>query len=151
MKKEWKFPFWENYQKDRITCKLVITHDDGRVSSSTANISKYVANGKLNPDWTEILEQNTIEKIQRNTDEREERHRKRRESDIIKEKERKQARKLETLFDAKLEVFEIEQVKNSKNRKMKARMRKSKNTHELMAYTTILLMEEIQNEETGSN
>jgi len=151
MKKEWKFPFWENYQKDRITCKLVITHDDGRVSSSTANISKYVSNGKLNPDWTEILEQNTIEKIQRNTDEREERHRKRRESDIIKEKERKQARKLETLFDAKLEVFEIEQVKNSKNRKMKARMRKSKNTHELMAYTTILLMEEIQNEETGSN
>jgi len=151
MKKEWKFPFWENYQKDRITCKLVITHDDGRVSSSTANITKYVANGKLNPDWKEILEQNTIEKIQRNTDEREERHRKRRESDIIKEKERKQARKLETLFDAKLEVFEIEQVKNSKNRKMKARMRKSKNTHELMAYTTILLMEEIQNEETGSN
>jgi len=151
MKKEWKFPFWENYQKDRITCKLVITHDDGRVSSSTANISKYISNGKLNPDWTEILEQNTIEKIQRNTDEREERHRKRRESDIIKEKERKQARKLETLFDAKLEVFEIEQVKNSKNRKMKARMRKSKNTHELMAYTTILLMEEIQNEETGSN
>jgi transcriptional regulator of nitric oxide reductase len=147
MKKEWLHPFWENYQKDRITVKLVIKHDDGKVSSSTAKVQKYGSDGKVNPDWTEILEQNTIQSIDKHTEEREERHRKRREAQKIKQKEREQSDKLARLFDSKLEVFEIEAVKNSTNRKLKAKMRKSKNSHELMAYTTILIMEEMKDEQ----
>ncbi len=147
MKKLWKHPFWENYQKDRITCKLVIDHGDGKESSSTAKIFKYTKDGKQNPDWDEIIKQNTIEKIDINTSEREERHRKRREADIMKRKEQEQSKKLEELFNAKLEVFEIDTIKGSTNRKMKARMRKSKNRYELLAYTVMLLKDEIENEQ----
>lgn len=148
MKKQWKHPFWENYQKDRITCKLVIQHDDGKESSSTARIFKYTNGGKINPDWEEILKQNDTAVIDKNTEEREERHRKRRESEVMEKKERDQARKLEELFNAKLEVFEIDSIKSSTNRKMKARMRKSKNRYELLAYTVMLLKEEIDNEQS---
>lgn len=148
MKKQWKHPFWENYQKDRITCKLVIEHEDGKETSSTAKVFKYTKGGKINPDWEEILKQNDTAKIDKNTQEREERHRKRREADAMQKKERDQAKKLEDLFNAKLEVFEIDSVKNSSNRKMKARMRKSKNRYELLAYTVMLLKEEIDNEQS---
>ena len=55
MKKEWRHPFWENYQKDRITCKLVITHDNGEVTSSTSTVGKYGKDGKITKDYNEII------------------------------------------------------------------------------------------------
>ena len=60
MKKEWRHPFWENYQKDRITAKLVILHEDGKETSSTATVSKYTATGTVNPDFEEILRQKCL-------------------------------------------------------------------------------------------
>lgn len=146
MKKEWKFPFWENYQKDRITAKLFITHEDGKETSSTATISKYKADGSINPDFQAVIDQNTVETIDKNTKEREERHKRRREGEKKAHEERVQAQKLEQLFNAKLEVFQIEEVKNSKNRKLKAKIRKSKSIFEMQAYLSLLIQEEYNNE-----
>jgi hypothetical protein len=142
MKKLWKNPFWENYQKDRITAKLNIQHPDGKVTSSTATISKFDRKGNINPDWDEIIAQNTIETIDKNTQERLNRHKQRHEEGKRAQKEREQAKKLESLFNAKLEVFEIDQVKNSKNRRLKAKIRKSKSEWEMAAYLSILIKEE---------
>ena len=146
MKKEWKHPFWENYQKDRITAKMVITHTDGKTSSSTATVSKYTRDGKLTEDYQEIIAQNGVEKIDQNTKEREDRHRNRHEASKRKEKEKVQAQKLEQLFNSKLEVFEIDLIKASKNRKLKSKIRKSKNIFEMQAYLTMLIQEEYINE-----
>ena len=46
------------------------------------------------------------------------------------------------LFSAKLEAFEIEEIKNSKNRKLKSRIRKAKNIMEVTAFTAALLISE---------
>jgi len=146
MKKEWKHPFWENYQKDRITAKMVINHTDGKTSSSTATVSKYTRDGKLTEDYEAIIAQNGVEKIDRNTKEREDRHRQRADNDKRKRKERDQAHKLEHLFNAKLEVFEIESIKNSSNRKLKSRIRKARNIFEMQAFLTMLIQEEYNNE-----
>lgn len=146
MKKEWRFPFWENYQKDRITAKLFVIHEDGKETSSTATVSKYKADGSINQDFQEIINQNTEELINKNTKEREDRHKKRREGEKKAHEERVQAQKLEQLFNAKLEVFQIEEVKNSKNRKLKAKIRKSKNIFEMQAYLSLLIQEEYNNE-----
>ena len=150
MKKEWIQPFWETAQKDRITVRLNITHDDGSFSTSVARVSKYDDNGNISPDFEEILEQNSNEAIQKNTEERLERHRQRRENDVKKQKEKQEAKRLEELFNQKLATFEISAVKNSKNRELKSRIRKAKNTIEMQAYATILLMEELNNE-SGTN
>ena len=142
MKKEWRHPFWENYQKDRITCKLVITHENGEVTSSTSTVSKYDKNGEITKDYNDVIAATPVEKINKNTEEREQRHKDNRLNDKRKHAEREAARKLEQLFNAKLEVFEIESIKNSTNRKAKAKIRRSKNQYEMMAYAITLIQEE---------
>ena len=59
--------------------------------------------------------------------------------------EREKAKELERLFNSKLACFEILEIKNSKNRKLRSKIRKAKNEIELMAYTSLLVMEEYQN------
>ena len=49
--------------------------------------------------------------------------------------------KQEMLFNSKLEAFEITAVKESKNTNLKRLIRKAKTPMEVNAYTTILLME----------
>ena len=146
MNKQWRHPFWENYQKDRITAKLIIKHEDGKETSSTATVGKYASDGSIHKDFNDIIEQNSLEIIDTNTKAREDRHKQRRADEKKAQKERIQSQKLEHLFNAKLEVFEIVEIKNSKNRKMKAKIRKSKNKYELMAWTTMLMKEELDNE-----
>lgn len=146
MNKEWRHPFWENYQKDRITAKLIIKHEDGKETSSTATVGKYASDGSTHKDFNDIIEQNSLETIDANTKAREDRHKKRRADEKKSHEESVQARKLEELFNSKLEVFEIVTIKNSTNRKMKAKIRKSKNKWELMAWTTMLMKEELENE-----
>lgn len=141
MKKEWKHPFWETAAKDRLTVRLNITHDDGSFSTSVARVSKFDENGKITKDYEEILEQNEIEAIDKFTEDRLERHRQERESTVKKEKERNEAKRLEDLFNFKLQTFEIPEIKESTNRKLKAKIRKAKNLVEMNAYATILLME----------
>ena len=48
--------------------------------------------------------------------------------------------KSDTLFDAKLEAFEIEIIKISKNREFKSRIRKAKSIMEVTALTAALIM-----------
>ena len=146
MKKEWVHPFWETAQKDRLTVRLNITHDDGSFSTSVARVSKYDDNGNVTPDFKEILEQNTEEVIQKNTEDRLERHKERREQEVKKQQEKLEAKRLEELFNQKLAAFEISTIKNSKNRVLKAKIRKSRNLVEMNAYATILIMEEMNNE-----
>tara|TARA_B110000902_G_scaffold214479_1_gene246463 strand:+ start:273 stop:725 length:453 start_codon:yes stop_codon:yes gene_type:complete len=142
MKKEWRHPFWENYQKDRITCKLVITHANGEVTSSTSTVGKYGKDGKVTQDYKDVIALTPVDQINKNTEEREERHKDNRVADKRKKAEREAAQKLEGLFNAKLEVFEIESIKNSTNRKAKAKIRRSKNQYEMMAFTIMLIQEE---------
>lgn len=146
MKKEWVHPFWETAQKDRITVRLNINHDDGSFSTSVARVSKYDDNGNITPDFNEILEQNDEASIQKNTEERLERHKERREQDVKRQQEKVEAKRLEDLFNQKLAAFEISTIKNSKNRLLKSKIRKSRNVVEMNAYATILIMEEMNNE-----
>jgi hypothetical protein len=141
MKKEWRHPFWETAAKDRITCRLNITHDDNSFSTSVARVSKYDQDGKVTQDYNEIIEQNTIEAIDKFTKERLKRHNQERESNLKREKEKHEAKRLEDLFNYKLQTFEIPEIKESSNRKLKSKIRKAKNLVEMNAYATILLME----------
>ena len=64
-------------------------------------------------------------------------------------KTQKERTSQERLFDAKLAIFEIEDIKNSKNRKIKSKIRKAPTEIEAMAYATALLLNVInETEET---
>jgi len=143
MNKEWKHPFWENAAKDRLTVRLNITHEDGSFSTSVAKVGKYDENGKITNDYNEILTQNPVEKIDKFTEERLERHKQQREANIKKNKEKQETKRLEDLFNYKLQAFEIPEIKTSANRALKSKIRKSRNVVELNAYAVILLSEEL--------
>mgnify|MGYP003110169596 FL=1 len=141
MKKEWLNPFWESAAKDRLTVRLNITHDDGSFSTTVARVSKYDEQGEVTQDYNEVLAQNKLEEIDRFTNDRLERHKKERDAEVKKHKERQEAKRLEELFNMKLQTFEIPEIKSSTNRAMKSKIRKARNVIEMNAYATMLLME----------
>ena len=135
--------FWENYQKDRITGILVIKGAGGKETTQQLTISKFAEDGSINPDFQEIVDQLGTNRIDENTSNRARRKAVEAKQRYLREQHVKKQKQLAELFDAKLQAFEIEEIKNSTNRELKAKIRKSKNILELQVYAQMLLREEL--------
>ena len=137
-KKKYLNPYWSN--KDNR--HLIVTIELANGQHSMASIQD--PDG-TNPDMKAVLEQYTEEEIDANTQEGLDR----RNENIKRQMERRESQqaraKQEALFNCKLEAFEVEAIKNSKNAEMKRMIRKSKSIMEVQAYATILLMKELEN------
>ena len=142
MNREIKHPYWANDEKTQVVCQF--HYENGQVLEASVMDTE-----EGNPDWAEIFETFTVEDLDETTnrmlEEREEIKQKQR----LQDDEQKERFKTDTLFAAKLEAFEISAIRNSKNRKLKSSIRKAQTLMEVQAYTTILLMEELKNEESN--
>jgi|TARA_R110000796_G_scaffold9246_6_gene31692 hypothetical protein len=103
--------------------------------------------GYVNADYDAIMEEYGEEELDRLTalvndieSEKLERHEEQKTIQLNRMKQ-------ETLFNIKLEAFEIEIVKNSKNKELKKLIRKAKTPLEVQAYTTILIQKEMDTHE----
>ena len=141
-KKKYLFPYWSNKENRH----LIVTIENPNGQSNMASI---MDPDGTNPDMKSVLEQYTEDEIDKNTqdglDRRNEnikRQMERRESQMVRGKQ-------EILFNCKLEAFEVDAIKNSKNTEMKRKIRKSKSIMEVQAYATILLMKELENDEAA--
>ena len=137
--------FWESYDQNRITSVLMITDDEGRVTKQQLTVNRYNPDGTDNPDFQEIITQLTEEKITENTQKRNNRKIAEREAQEQKRLEREKAAELQKLFETKIQAFEIEDIKNSKNRVLKAKLRKARNLVEVNIYSMMIVMEELEN------
>ena len=137
-KKKYLNPYWSN--KDNR--HLIVTIELANGQHSMASIQDPEG---TNPDMKAVLEQYTEEEIDANTQEGLDR----RNENIKRQMERRESQmtraKQEALFNCKLEAFEVEGIKNSKNTELKRMIRKSKSIMEVQAYATILLMKELEN------
>jgi len=118
-------------------------HEDHSVTKSTSDNLGL----KTNPLWYRVLKDIGKDNITKFTEERRKRHdskTNKKEIDKIREQQKGRSKKLEELFTAKLEVFNIDAIKNSKNKILRGKIRRSQTIYELNAYTTILLMEEMK-------
>ena len=59
--------------------------------------------------------------------------------------------KQETLFEMKLEAFESDLIKNSKDKELKKMIRKAKTLIEVQAFSTILIQKELELQNVGSD
>ena len=138
-KKKYLNPYWSN--KDNR--HLIVTIELANGQHSMASI---MDPDDTNPDMKAVLEQYTEEEIDANTQEGLDR----RNENIKQQMERRESQQArarqEALFNCKLEAFEVESIKNSKNTELKRLIRKSKSIMEVQAYATILLMKELENE-----
>lgn len=146
-----KDSFWENYDQNRITTVLTITHDDGKVTKQQLTVNRYTTEGDNNPDFNEIISEVGEETITQNTNERNKKKEAQRAEEEQRRIEVQKAEELQKLFEAKIQAFEIEDIKNSKNRLLKSKLRKAKNMVEVNIYSMMIVMEELNNEESGTD
>ena len=139
--------FWETSEKQMVNCILELEDDVGRVSRQVMKISKTDIHGNANPDFDEVVSSVTEEVIDKNTKERVERKKAEQEEEKQREIEHLKARKLEELFNYKLEIFEIPEIKETKNRKLKSKLRRSKNKIEANLFAMMILAEELERKE----
>ena len=139
--------FWETDEKQMLNCILEMEDDVGRVTRQVMKLRKTDDEGNDNPDFIEVVDQLGEELITTNTNERN--VRKKREAEEVKQRqlEHAKARKLEQLFNYKLEAFEIDDIKNSKNRQLKSKLRRAKNRVEVDLYAIMIVMEEMKKRE----
>ena len=140
-KKKYLNPYWSNKENRH----LIVTIEMPNGQHSMASIQDPEG---TNPDMKAVLEQYTEDEIDANTQEGLDR----RNENIKRQMERRESQaaraKQEALFNCKLEAFEVEAIKNSKNTELKRMIRKSKSIMEVQAYATILLMKELENDAT---
>jgi hypothetical protein len=140
-KKKYLNPYWSNKENRH----LIVTIELANGQHSMASIQDPEG---TNPDMKAVLEQYTEEEIDANTQEGLDR----RNENIKRQMERRESQqvraKQEALFNCKLEAFEIDMIKNSKNTDLKRMIRKSKSILEVQSYATILIMKELENDAT---
>ena len=137
-KREIKNAYWADAEKTQVICEF--HYEDGTVLEATV-----MDTAEGNPDWAEIMEVIGSDVVDSNTEQK----LADREAEIAQQAESKKDRvekqKTEALFACKLEAFEIDEIKNSKDRTTKSKIRKAKSIIEVQAYTAILLMKELEN------
>lgn len=135
--------FWETDEKKQLNCILEIADDLDRETRQVMLLSRHNKDGSENELFNEVIEARGEEEIDKNTEDRKIRKIAEKEEGKQRDLEHARARKLEDLFNYKLEVFETEEIKNSKNRKLKGKLRRAKSKVEVNLFAMLLLKEEL--------
>lgn len=135
--------FWETSEKKQLNCILEMEDDAGRKTNQVMKLNRTDKDGNENELFNEVIEALGEESIDRNTQERQERKAAEATEKKQRDEEHARARKLEQLFNYKLEVFETEEIKNSKNRQLKAKLRRAKSKVEADLYAMMIVKEEL--------
>lgn len=143
--------FWTNADKNRITTILTTTDDDEKITTQQLTVNRFDLDGNDNPDFKEIIDTISEDTINENTEIR----RVKKENDQQVEEQKKaefqKSNELQKLFEAKIQAFEIETIKNSTNRIFKSKLRKAQNIIEVNIYSMMIVMEELNNAEAKSD
>ena len=133
--------FWEDDTKEKLNCILEIMDDVERETRQVMLLQRTNKDGTPNELFNEVIDDLGVESVDRNTEDRKVRKAAEKEEGQQRDVEFARARKLEELFNYKLEIFETEEIKNSKNRKLKGKLRRAKSKIEVNLYAMMLLQE----------
>lgn len=127
-------PRWGNDEKTMILATF--KYDDGReLIASISNVDDMT-----NPDWKEIMDTFGVDMLDQNTGDALESHLKRKAERAERNKIDQERAQKEALFNLKAEAFDMEIVKNSKNRDVKNKIRRAATPTEVLVYTAVLHM-----------
>ena len=141
--------FWENDEKDDLSCILELEDDAERQTRQVMRLKKFDKDGNPNPDFEEVVEVLGDELITQNTEDRKKRKAAEKEEREIRDLEHRKARKMEELFNYKMEAFEVEEIKNCKDRKLKGKLRRAKSKIEVDLYAIMIFQKSLEEEENG--
>ena len=140
VKRTWiKDAFWETPSKELLNC--ISEHKEGFKDVRQVHKLK-----RGDPLFDECVEELTEEFIDKNTDERVNRKFKEQEQQRQLEINKRKAERLEQLFNYKLETFEVEDIKESKNRILKSKLRRAKSIPEVNLYAIMIIQDKLEND-----
>ena len=140
VKRTWiKDAFWETPSKELLNC--ISEHKEGFKDVRQVHKLK-----RGDPLFDECVKSLTEKHIDVNTDRRVNKKFKEQEQQRQLELNRRKAEKLEQLFNYKLETFEVEDIKESKNRILKGKLRRSKSIPEVNLYAIMILQDKLEND-----
>jgi|TARA_R110000744_G_scaffold64397_1_gene132476 hypothetical protein len=135
--------FWETEEKKELNCILELEDDVGRITRQQMLLHRVDKDGTENELFNEVVDSLGEESIDASTGDRIVRKKAEFEEEKIRDTEHQKARKLEKLFNYKMEAFEVEEIKDSKNRKLKAKLRRAKSRIEVDLYSIMILQEQL--------
>lgn len=136
--------FWETEDKKELNCILELEDDVGRVTRQQMFLHRVNKDGSENELFNEVIDALGEDSVDKETTDRVVRKTAQAEEEKIREDEHQKARKLEKLFNYKLEAFEVEEIKLSKNRKLKAKLRRAKSRIEVDMWSIMILQDQLQ-------
>ena len=140
VKRTWiKDAFWETPTKELLNC--ISEHKEGFKDVRQVHKLK-----RGDPLFDECVKALTEKHIDVNTDRRVNKKFKEQEQQRQLELNRRKAEKLEQLFNYKLETFEVEDIKESKNSIRKSKLRRSKSIPEVNLYAIMILQDKLEND-----
>jgi hypothetical protein len=139
MAREFKNPYYADNSKKVVVVEII--EEDG--SSITASVGNTPKGEKDNPDWKEIHRRYELEEIDKNTLAIAKIDKANIAVEMAKRKSLEDKAKNEALFAAKVDAFEIKEISESKNRTLKAKIRKATNMLEISAYAAAIVIESL--------
>jgi len=136
-------PYWGNEENTQVVCEF--EYEDG--TSLTASVMNTGDDEDNNPDWDQIFTEYSKEDIDSYTNDKLEKRKNNNDNRRAQDKASKEARKNEDIFQAKLDAFAIPEIKESKDRALKSKIRKATTLIEVAVYSTQLIMNETNTEE----
>ena len=139
--------FWETPKKELLNA-ISETVDGNKTTRQVHKLQKTNRDGTPNEVFLEVIEFLGEDKIDESSAKR--LSKKQAEQELEKQKilEQERSKKLEKLFQYKLETFEIEEIKQSKNRALKSKLRRSKSIPEVNLYAILIIQDNLENEGT---
>ena len=152
-KQEPKFPFndaepiFAYYGNDKKSLLFfILRHSDGPQGQPGPTDTHQIHNTKEHKDaWYWVHKFVGQEAINRNTKKEIDRLDKNRKKDEVADKDRMHKMDQERLFQAKIDAFEMDVIRNTTNRDMKSKIRRSKSIMELTAYVGAIIALESMN------
>jgi Rps23 Pro-64 3,4-dihydroxylase Tpa1-like proline 4-hydroxylase len=137
--------FWETPKKEILNA-ISEEQVDNKQIRQVHKLYKLNDDGTPNEMFNEVIEFLGDESIEASTKKRLEKKQAEAELDKQKKLEHERAKKLEKLFEYKLETFEIPEIKASKNRLLKSKLRRSKSIPEVNLYAMMIVKESLEDE-----
>lgn len=127
-------PIWQDVEaKDRIIGRAV--YEDG-----TASVLSFPVDPE-NEDYQQFLTLSSVDEVDTNTQTVRDKQAEERQKSVALQEERAREKRANTLFNAKIEAFEIPAVQKA-DAGWKSRIRKATTSVEVVAITTLLIMQE---------
>ena len=144
---KYRNPRWMDKTERRVWCEILVGKKYHPCNINVGNVEE----GLVNKDFDAIMEEFGPEVLDENLKLYEEHVDEQRQKEDEAREVRINRVKQETLFEMKLEAFESDLIKNSKDKELKKMIRKAKTLIEVQAFSTILIHKELELQNVGSD